>query len=227
IGLLAPSERSKSGYRLYGPGDVGRLREILTYRELGFGLEEIAALLDRPDADPIEHLARRRELVIRRIERLDALVDAIDEEMEAQRMGLKLTAEEKLEVFGGFDQDEHAAEAAERWGETEAHRTSQRRVASYTKADWQRIRAETEDVEARFAAAMAAGEASASPTAIDLAEAHRALISRWFYDCPPAMHAQVTRLYVDDPRFAEHCERRAAGLAAYVHEAAVANAARA
>ncbi|HSI80282.1 MAG TPA: MerR family transcriptional regulator, partial [Solirubrobacterales bacterium] len=47
IGLLAPSERSKSGYRLYGPGDVGRLREILTYRELGFGLEEIAALLDR------------------------------------------------------------------------------------------------------------------------------------------------------------------------------------
>ena len=51
------------------------------------------------------------------MERLDAIVDAIDDEMEAQKMGLKLTAEERLEAFGDFDPDEqpprpHAAAVA-------------------------------------------------------------------------------------------------------------------
>ena len=36
----------------------------------------------------------------------------------------------------------------------------------------------------------------------------------------------MTQLYVDDERFAAHYERRSEGLAAYVHAAAVANAAR-
>jgi len=222
IGLLSPGERSESGYRLYGPAAVGRLREILTYRELGLPLEEIAAIID--GGVPLEHLARQRQLLLARMERLDAIVDAIDGEMEAQKMGLKLTAEEQLEVFGDFDPDEHSAEASERWGETDAYRTSQRRVASYTKDDWLRIRAETNDVERRLADAMAAGEAPDSEAAMEAAEAHRALISRWFYDCPREMHARMTQLYVDDPRFADRYERRAAGLAAYVHAAAAANA---
>lgn len=225
IGLLSPSERSEAGYRLYGPGDVGRLRDILTYRELGLALDEIAAILDEA-ADPRARLARQRELLIARMERLDAVVDAIDNEMEALTMGIKLTPEERLEVFGDFDPDAHAAEAEERWGDTEAYRTAARRTASYTKEDWLRIRSETDDVEAGFAAAMAAGAPSDSERAMDLAEEHRALISRWFYDCPPAMHARMTRMYVDDPRFTEHYERRAEGLAAYVHAAAVANAER-
>ena len=45
VGLLAPAGRSSSGYRLYDKADLERLRRILGYRELGFGLDEIAELL--------------------------------------------------------------------------------------------------------------------------------------------------------------------------------------
>ena len=45
VGLLVPADRSASGYRLYGKADLDRLRRILGYRELGFGLDEIAGLL--------------------------------------------------------------------------------------------------------------------------------------------------------------------------------------
>ena len=37
IGLLAPSERTQAGHRLYGDADVGRLYEIRALRELGLG----------------------------------------------------------------------------------------------------------------------------------------------------------------------------------------------
>ena len=41
IGLLRPARDRDNGYRLYGPGEVDRLQEILLYREMGVPLEEI------------------------------------------------------------------------------------------------------------------------------------------------------------------------------------------
>lgn len=223
IGLLSPEQRSGSGYRLYGPEAVGRLREILTYRELGFALEEIAELLDGSSHGLVERLAEQRQLIGRQAKRLAGIANAIDKEMEAQKMGTTLTAAERLEVFGEFDPADHEAEARERWGKSDAYATSARRTASYSKAQWQQIRAESDQLGAGFAAAMAEGEAPDSERAMDLAEAHRAHISQWFYECSAEMHVELTRLYVDDPRFARHYERRAKGLGGYIQAAARAN----
>jgi MerR family transcriptional regulator, thiopeptide resistance regulator len=150
----------------------------------------------------------------------------VEKEMEARAMGMSLTPEEKFEVFGEFDPDQYEGEVQERWGETDAYAQSKRRTSSYTKEDWVRIKQEGEDVEARFAAALQAGVPADSEQAMDVAEAHRQQISRNFYDCPPAMHAGLGRMYVEDERFAAHYERRAPGLAQYVSEAVQANAAR-
>jgi len=46
IGLLAPSERSSGGYRLYGRKDVARLYRIQALRRLDLSLAEIHGLLD-------------------------------------------------------------------------------------------------------------------------------------------------------------------------------------
>ena len=46
IGLLRPSGRSQSGYRLYNRDDVARLHGIQTLRRLGVPLTEVAQLLD-------------------------------------------------------------------------------------------------------------------------------------------------------------------------------------
>lgn len=46
IGLLKPSARSDSGYRLYSESDKARLDRIMAFRSLGLPLSEIAPLLD-------------------------------------------------------------------------------------------------------------------------------------------------------------------------------------
>jgi MerR family transcriptional regulator, thiopeptide resistance regulator len=226
IGLLTPSQRTVTGYRRYTPADLDRLHRVLVYRELGFSLEEVATLLDAPDADPAAHLRRQHRLLRERIERTQAMVAAVEKEMEAQQMGISLTPEERFEIFGEHDPEQYEAEVEERWGDTDAYRQSQRRTAAYTKEDWLRIKAEAADVERRFAEAMAAGVPADDARAMDIAEEHRQHIGRWFYDCPPAMHAGLGRMYVEDERFTAHYERLAPGLAQYVSTAVQANAAR-
>jgi DNA-binding transcriptional MerR regulator len=226
IGLLSPSERTAAGYRRYTPADLDRLHRVLVYRELGFPLEEVATLLDDPSADPAAHLRRQHRLLRERLERTQAMVEAVEKEMEAQQMGISLTPEERFEVFGEQDPSQYAAEAEERWGDTEAWSQSQRRTAAYTKDDWLRIKEESAGIERRLAEALQAGVAPDSARAMDAAEEHRQHISRWFYDCPPQMHAGLGRMYVEDERFTAHYEAVAPGLAQFVSAAVQANAAR-
>jgi hypothetical protein len=169
-------------------------------------------------------LRRQHRLLRDRLERTHAMVAAVEKEMEARQMGISLTPEERFEVFGDNWVDEQ--EAYERWSETEAWAQSARRTAAYDKEAWLAIKAEADDVERRFAAAMADGVPADSPTAMDVAEEHRSHIGRYFYDCSPEMHAGLGRMYTDDERFAAHYERIAPGLARYVSTAVQANAAR-
>ena len=45
IGLLPPSGRAANGYRTYTAVDVARLQRVLSWRELGFDLEQVATLV--------------------------------------------------------------------------------------------------------------------------------------------------------------------------------------
>mgnify|MGYP001474651801 CR=1 FL=1 len=226
IGLLSPSGRSAAGYRRYSEADLERLHQILTYRELGFPLEQIAEILADPGADPMDHLRRQHRLLRERLERLAKIIDTIEFMMEARQVGIQLTPQERFEVFGEFDPARYEDEARERWGDTEAYRESQRRAAGYTKEDWRRIKAETDDLYRRFAEAMRSGVAADSPEAMDLAEEHRRQINEWFYDCGYEMHRGLAEMYVTDQRFTENIDRNGEGLAAYLREAILANAAR-
>ncbi len=93
VGLVRPSARTAAGYRAYSAGDVERLREVLAYRRLGFGLREVAELVGDSSTDAIAHLRRLRGLVLERRDRADAMVAAIDRELEARAKGLKETPE--------------------------------------------------------------------------------------------------------------------------------------
>jgi MerR family transcriptional regulator, thiopeptide resistance regulator len=222
IGLLVPSGRSATDHRRYAAADLERLQRILFYRELGFPLEQIAAILDDPHTDAAGHLRRQHTLLRERIARLQAMAAAVARALEAQAMGISLTPEEQFEVLGDFKPEEYAAEAEQRWGESDAYRASQRRASQYSKADWQQIKAESDAIEQGFAAALAAGVPAADPRATALAEQHRLQICRWFYDCSPAMQRGLAEMYVVDPRFAAHYDAIAPGLAQYVHDAIVA-----
>lgn len=85
LGLLVPALRTPAGYRLYGQGDIERLRTIRRYREAGLSLPAIRELLgsqqgrgDSPAA-LLEH-------------RLLALSQEVEQLRQQQRMLARLLA---------------------------------------------------------------------------------------------------------------------------------------
>jgi hypothetical protein len=164
--------------------------------------------------------------VSERIDRLQRVRAALEEEVRAVTGGLPLSQEDKRELFGD-DWTEHEAEWdrewQERWGDTDAGRQSRERTSGYTKADWERIKAEGEEIERRFVALLRAGEPADGEAATAVAEEARQLDSRWFFGMSGAMQAGLGRMFVEDPRFAAHYDGRAEGLAAFVSAAYVAN----
>ena len=219
IGLVPAGERSEAGYRLYGPAEVARLQEVLFFRELGFGLEEIGRILADDHYDRAGALARQRVLLEAKTEHLLALIDSVDTAMRAEREGTPMTNEDMLGVFGDFDPAEYEAEAEERWGDSDAFKQSARRTAGYGKAEWEQISRESAEIDRAFVALMETGADPGSAEAMALAERHRAHITKWFYDCTPEIHAGLGQMYLADERFRQRYEEIAEGLAAFLSEA--------
>ena len=229
IGLLSPSRRSESGYRLYDYGDLERLRQIRLMRELRFSLDAIEQMLDAPAYDRRSALVAQRELLRERQERtsrimrgVDRALAALDEEtqMEATKMF------DGLEASHEFDHTQYEDEVRERWGDSDAYKESMRRTRGYGKSDWAKIKEEGEGVMAQLAGLMNNGAHAAGHAAMNLAEQHRRHIDRWFYPCSHDTHRNLGEMYTADPRFEAYFEKRAQGLAAFVQDAIRANQAR-
>ena len=223
IGLVVPSVRSPAGYRGYTDADVERLHLVLVYREAGLPLDEIRVLLDDPEVDELTRLRRQHALLTERAEGLQRTIKAVEELMNAHRAGIQLTAEEQVEIFGTTSfGEEYAVEAEQRWGDTEAWKQSQRRVAQLTKQDWIDIKAEGDALLQDLATAKRAGVLPGSPAADELAARHRAAIER-FYECGGEMHRGLVEMYLADARFTAYYDDVEPGLAQFVHDVVIAS----
>lgn len=230
IGLVVPSERSHAGYRLYTHEDLTRLQHVVVYRRLEFALDEIASLLDGLETTEgstslAAHLRRQREAVATRLDELHRLVQAIDDALEQAMSDQQMTPAQMKELFGDTFEESYAAEAEQRWGDTDAWRQSQERTKHYGRTDWEQVKAETDAVNAAIAACMDQGAPADGEQAAAAAEQHRASIER-FYDCSYEFHVSLAQMYVCDPRFTATYDAVRPGMARYLHDAIVANAAR-
>jgi len=78
IGLLKPTGRTESGYRIYTEPDLLRLQQIVTLKFMGFSLDRIKVILARP------RFAVRKALGIQ-IEAVDAEIDRLRRASKALR----------------------------------------------------------------------------------------------------------------------------------------------
>ncbi len=227
IGLLSPSGRTAAGYRSYSEDDLDRLQRVLFYRELGFGLETIAKVIEDPDVDALEHLRRQRVLLVERIGELTRMVDSVDRVIEAKQVGAALTPEERFEVFGEYREPEgYAEEAVRRWGETPQWRAAARPLS---KEEWIEAEKVRRDWVRRLLDVVDSGAPADSAAAMDLAEEHRLLLAAFMGECGHALHREIAGMYATDPvqlGFLVREPDQRPGLGEYIRDAVDANAGR-
>lgn len=86
LGLLVPSGRSYSDYRLYSQEDMERLVAIQHLKALGLSLEEVRQVLDEPNSDAVN-------MICRHIDALEAQI-AADQDRLARLRRLQAAAED-------------------------------------------------------------------------------------------------------------------------------------
>ena len=127
IGLLHPTRVTEAGYRLYDDASLARLQSILLLRELQFPLKEIRSILDNPSFDPIAALTDQiRLLELKR----DHLNDLIAHARQIQKTG---GISMNFKPYDTKKLDTYAAQAKERWGNTDAWKESQEKARGKTR----------------------------------------------------------------------------------------------
>lgn len=117
IGLLKPTGRTESGYRLYDDAALEKLQQILLFRELQFPLKEISRIMQSSNYDRKKALEQQIKLLTMKKEHLERLIAS------AKQITKGETAMKQPD-FSAFDtrkMDEYAAQARKTWGQTAAY----------------------------------------------------------------------------------------------------------
>lgn len=218
IGLLKPAGQSAAGYRLYSQEDLERLQQILFFRELGFGLKEIGAIIDSPGFDRRQALLAHREALLQRKARIERLIETVDRTLKAmEREDAPMTQDEMKELFDGFDPTEYEDEARQRWGGSREFQESIARTRRYPKADWLKIQNEAGEIYSAIASLMDRDPGDAEVQ--EWVGRWHEHISKWYYDCSLEIFRGLGEMYVQDERFTKNIDKTKPGLAAFLSEA--------
>lgn len=214
IGLLMPSETTEAGYRIYDEESLTTLQQILFFRELDFSLSDIKQIMTNPDYDKAEALRNHKELLLKKRSRIDGLITLLEHTIKG----------EKTMEFKEFDmadikayKEKYAAEVNERWGQSEAYKESEKKIAAYNEQQWKAINEEGAEILKAFG-----DNRSTAPDnelVQKLVERWQAYITNHFYECKKEILACLSLMYVTDERFTKNIDENGEGTAQFMADA--------
>ena len=208
IGLLVPASVDRdTGYRFYDEDSLLRMQEILFYRELDFPLKRIMEILSSPNYNTTKALAEQKHLLILKKERLERLISAIDHAMKGEPV---------MKAFDNTEFETYKAEAAEKWGNTDAYKEHAVKTKSYSKDQWRDLAGEMDKIFAAFAQCMEAGDAPTSSRVQAMVKELQDHITANYYHCTDQILYGLGQMYVGDDRFRSNIDRHGANTAAFV-----------
>ena len=219
IGLLRPARDRDNGYRLYGPGEVDRLQEILLYREMGVPLEEIGRLLDAPGYDRGAALRGHLDRLLIQQRRVEELIHTVRRTLDTIEGGTTMSDKEKFEAMKQRaiqeNEETYGREARKKYGD-EAVDASSRQLSGMSQAGWTQMESEEAGCKAALRRAMAAND-PAGEDAREAVRIHAAWVSRFWKpgQLTPQSHVGLVDMYSQDQRFTDYYEAVAPGCAAF------------
>lgn len=201
IGLLAPTEVTKAGYRLYDNTALERLSQILLFRELEFPLKEIKEILDSENFDRTKALEQQIELLTLKKQHLENLIEFARE--------IKTTGVKKMD-FTAFDTSEmekYAKKAKEQWGDTKAYQEFEEKDKNRSKEEMQDITRGLMNLFTEFGALMNNGVKPEQEKAKEQVRKLQNYITEHFYHCTNEILQGLGQMYAAGGEFTENIDK--------------------
>ena len=214
IGLLKPSKITDAGYRIYDEDNLETLQQILFFREMNFPLSEIKEIISNPNFDRIAALKNHRDLLIKKKQRLDKLINLVNNTIKGEKnMSFKEFDMTEIEAT----KNKYAKEVKERYGKTDAYKEYEVKTKNYDKTKWNGINSEDNEIFKAFA--------DNKDKAVDSEEV-QGLVKQWqdhisnnYYNCTKEILASLGIMYVNDERFKENIDKSGEGTAEFMSKA--------
>jgi DNA-binding transcriptional MerR regulator len=191
IGLLRPSGRSPSGYRLYGDADIERLQRIVSLRELGLALADIRECLDTPGYELPRVLRLQLERVRNTMDRQRRLAQRLESLLAKLEGTESVSVDEYLQTIG-------MTIMYEKYYTEEQLEELRQRAENVGEARMREVQEEWPKLIAEVRAEMEQGTDPSSERAQALARRWQGLIEE-FTGGNPAILASLKRLYREEP----------------------------
>ena len=204
IDLLKPLNRTNVGYRYYGETELLRLQQILFYKELGFSLKEIKAVLDDPDFDLFLALEGHKLALKAQKERIDTLLSTIDTTIHHLKKATIM--KNPKDLYKGLPKEmgtTYRKEAKDKWGEKTIEQ-AEKDLLKLGKAGFDSLKEEQNILtDALFAAQNKDPE---SEQVQRLISQHYQIICQFWGSSverskQPKIYAGLGQLYMDDERY--------------------------
>jgi MerR family transcriptional regulator, thiopeptide resistance regulator len=200
LGLLKPTGRTESGYRLYGDSDLARLEQIVVLKFLGLPLKEIRELLTR-ESDLRDSLRRQQTVLAEKRGQLDAAIGAIqkaEQWLERKRepgwsLFTKIIKEIEMQNDTDWSKQYYSEEAKTAVEERKALWSPE--LQERVSRDWAQLFADVE-------AAIGDGADPVSPQAQDLAARWKKLVGE-FTGGNPEIQKGLNKMYSDQDNWPE------------------------
>ncbi len=221
VGILKPARINSSGYRIYGQEEVDRLQQIMFYRELGVGIEDIKAIMSSVSFDKAAALLNHHEKLLAKRQQIDRLIENVEKTIASTKGRIIMKDKEKFEGFKKnlIDENEkkYGKEIREKYGEDTVN-ASNAKMMNMTQeqyAEFEKLGQEViETLEAAYKTGDPAGELG--QRAADL---HRKWLCYTWGSYSKEAHAGLANMYVEDERFTAFYDRNQPGSAAFLRDA--------
>lgn len=215
IGLLIPEETTDSGYRIYSERNLEQLQQILFFRELGFPLKQIKAIVTSPTFDKREALEMHRQMLLEKRRKLDQLLQTVERTIRHDKGEIRMSQQEKFKGFD-FSTNPYEDEARQRWGDKAVDESNAKMNKMKENGELEAFQNEMNEVYQKLASVRQEDPAS---------EASQEAVGKWYEllnrmgSYSPEAFKGLGQMYVDDERFTQNIDQFGEGLAVFMRDA--------
>ncbi len=222
IGLLKPSRVAESGYRFYGPAEVDRLQHILFFRELGVELAQVKTYLEDPSLDRLALLRTHLVDLEREREKLDHLIQSVQENIRAEERKEAMSDAKKFEAFKTQlveeQEQNYGKESREKYGDAAVDH-SQQAMKNMSREDYERWSSLDKEILEGLEEAVRAGLPPEGPEGETIVSRHKEWLLLSGLKYQTQIHRGLGEMYILDERFTAYYDKKVPGCARFLREA--------
>lgn len=222
IGLLHPCSLNSSGYRIYGKNEIDRLQQILFYKELGFDLKTIEAIIDSPLFNHLEALKQHLNVLIQEKRKVNLLIKTLEKTIACEEGKITMNDYEKFEGFKknqiAKNEELYGNEIRNKYGNSTIDKSNQQ-FMNMTPEVYKDSEEIAEQINSLLETAVKNDDDPNGEKGKRVSELHRQWIQYFWTEYSKDAHRELVEMYVADERFKNYYDKNIPGCAVFLRDA--------